>query len=224
MSRVIALVEGETELTFVRSILAQELGMHGLNLSARMAKKNGHGGVPKWAAFKPELLRLLKSDASINVTMMIDYYGMPDDWPGRVESKTLPYPKNVELIESEILAQIKSAMGEGFNQARLIPYAQCHEFEALLFSNPQVVGDYLAQPHVTAGMREIVSECGSPEEINDGSSTAPSKRIVKLIEDYDKIVHGSILADEIGIFTIRSKCPHFDEWVSKLETLAPATE
>ncbi|MCF6228397.1 MAG: DUF4276 family protein [Planctomycetes bacterium] len=216
---MIALVEGETELTFIREVLAPELGMKGLDLSARMAKPYGHGGVPKWSAFKPELLSLLKSDPTVYITMMIDFYGMPDDWPGRVESKRLPYPESVELIESEILAQISAAIGEDFNPDRLIPYVQCHEYEALLFSDPETVGNYLDQSEVTTGMAKIVSECGAPEEINDDSKTAPSKRIVTLINDYDKIIHGSVLALEIGISKLRNQCPHFNSWVRKLESL-----
>ncbi|MEE9311463.1 MAG: DUF4276 family protein [Planctomycetota bacterium] len=224
MSRVLALVEGQTEETFIRDLLAPAVGMHGIDLRVRLAKGRGHGGVPTWAKFKPILLKLLKEDLSKSVTMMIDFYGMPNDWPGRAESKDLPYPENIELVESGISCEVSDALGEDFNPDRLIPYVQCHEFEALLFSDPKVVGDYLAMPNVAVGMASIVSECGSPEEINDNPNTAPSKRISALIEDYDKIVHGTILAGSIGISTLRAECPHFGEWVSRLEKLAPDTE
>jgi hypothetical protein len=46
--------------------------------------------------------------------------------------------------------------------------------------------------------------------------TAPSKRIEAIIEDYNKILYGNILALEIGIETILEKCPRFRNWVENL--------
>jgi len=63
----------------------------------------------------------------------------------------------------------------------------------------------------------IRDKYNSPEEINDGSTTHPSYRLMELITDYQKPIHGPLLAMEIGLDVIRSACPHFDQWLSKLE-------
>ena len=59
----------------------------------------------------------------------------------------------------------------------------------------------------------------NPEMINDSSETAPSKRLSKIIRGYSKVTAGSLLAQEIGIGKIRSKCPRFNEWITKLENI-----
>jgi hypothetical protein len=53
--------------------------------------------------------------------------------------------------------------------------------------------------------------------INDGFETAPSKRILKEIPEYDKVTAGVSVAGKIGIETLRAKCRHFSEWLAKLE-------
>lgn len=58
-----------------------------------------------------------------------------------------------------------------------------------------------------------------PENINDNPQTAPSKRILNALPEYDKVIHGTSIATEIGLSTIRQSCPHFDAWLVKLEQL-----
>jgi hypothetical protein len=59
----------------------------------------------------------------------------------------------------------------------------------------------------------------TPEHIDDGRDTAPSKRILAVCDEYDKIAHGSLIAMDIGLDTIRHECPLFDAWVKRLEAL-----
>jgi len=58
--------------------------------------------------------------------------------------------------------------------------------------------------------------------IDDGAHTAPSKRIIAVLPDYEgaKPVIGPQVAALIGLDTIRAKCPHFAAWLSRLEQLA----
>jgi hypothetical protein len=60
--------------------------------------------------------------------------------------------------------------------------------------------------------------------INDGPNTAPSKRIASQIPDYEdaKAAVGPEIAELIRLDTIRSKCPHFHAWLSRLESLGSA--
>lgn len=224
MSRVLALVEGQTEETFVRELLAPHLRALSIEMTAFLAKRRGTGGVPKWAAFKPDLLNLLKQDHTAYVTTMIDFYGMPADWPGRDKAREMEYPEKVEHVELQIAREISSALPENRNPQRLVPYVQCHEFEALLFSDPVTVESYLARRGLAEAMEGIRSGFGSPEEINDGPLTAPSKRLAVIVEGYSKELTGNVLALEIGLQTMRRQCPHFAKWVCKLESLAKGSD
>ncbi len=60
----------------------------------------------------------------------------------------------------------------------------------------------------------------TPEQINDGRTTSPSKRILSICDSYDKVAHGSLIALDIGLDTIRKQCRLFDAWVNKLEALS----
>jgi len=62
----------------------------------------------------------------------------------------------------------------------------------------------------------------SPELINDGPDTAPSKRILKEIPEYDKVGAGVLVAEKIGLEILRKKCNHFAEWLACLEQLGSA--
>ena len=63
-----------------------------------------------------------------------------------------------------------------------------------------------------------------PELINDGAETAPSKRILKQIPEYDKVTAGWTVAEQIGLTTLRHKCPHFNDWLTRLEQLGATGE
>lgn len=63
----------------------------------------------------------------------------------------------------------------------------------------------------------------NPELINNGPSTAPSKRIISAIEGgkkqqykYNKAATAKAVTEQIGIDELRSKCPHFNEWIENL--------
>ncbi|NJN55573.1 MAG: DUF4276 family protein [Anaerolineae bacterium] len=79
------------------------------------------------------------------------------------------------------------------------------------------VGKRNAKAGDNSGFAKIISEFDSPEMINDDVNTAPSKRLIRLYPPYNKPLHGNIAAEHIGLAAIREKCPHFNEWVSRLE-------
>lgn len=68
---------------------------------------------------------------------------------------------------------------------------------------------------------EILRLAGEPENINDNPETAPSKRLLSLYPSYSKTINGSVIFNKIPLSHIRNKCPHFNEWVTKLESLTP---
>ena len=143
---------------------------------------------------------------------MIDFYGIPDDFPGvyaRSEAKN-PYEK-VKIIED--------ALADDINDSRFIPYIQLYEFETLIFSDPlKIARVYIDYKNEIRELQELSNRI-PPEEINDGFASSPSHRIKKVIPPYDKAYAGVEIAKAIGIEVMRKKCPHFNEWITKLETL-----
>jgi len=59
----------------------------------------------------------------------------------------------------------------------------------------------------------------SPEDIDDGPTTAPSKRLENAIRSYNKVLHGPLAVESMGLAKIRSRCPRFNDWISSLESL-----
>jgi len=105
---------------------------------------------------------------------------------------------------------------------RFIPYIQLHEFEALLLAEPQKLdGEFFNRDEAIRKLVQMASEFDSPELIDDDKETAPSKRIIREITEYDgmKASAGPNVAAKIGLDTLRSKCPHFNEWLNKIERL-----
>ena len=225
--RIIALVEGQTEETFVRQLLAPDFGARGVALTATTyGRPRTHGGVPSWGSAQRELLRLLKEDRSRYVTTMFDYYGLPRDWPGREDvAGRLLASDRADVVERAMLRQIMDTWGADRNEGRFIPYIQMHEFEALLFSEPKILGRALSPKadldRTTSTLRQVTDSFATPEEIDDGATTAPSKRILSLAQEYQKVVDGNRAAVRIGLAKMRQACPHFGDWLARLEALQP---
>jgi hypothetical protein len=220
MIRVHVLVEGQTEETFVKSVLQPYFNQHETYLYPRLLGKPGHkGGIGEYARARQDILIMLKQDAGVFCTTMFDYYGMPNSWPNRETARQRPFAERPGVIEQAILVDISAVLGGSFNCARLIPYVQMHEFEALLFSDPKLLADGLALAD-DAAVRGIRDHFDSPEEINDSHQAAPSKRILGLKPGYAKVLDGVRISQKIGLTTMRTQCPHFNEWIGKLEALA----
>ena len=150
---------------------------------------------------------------------MFDFYGMPSGWPSRKQANNVVFADKAITVESAIDQDIAAAMGDSFNPDRFFAYIQMHEFEALLFSNPQVLAETMRKPESTDELQAIVSQCGSPEEINDNPNSAPSKRLLSLFKGYNKVHSGTLAATRIGLSCMRAQCSHFDKWVCRLESL-----
>jgi len=220
MVRVHVLVEGEAEETFAREVLPPHFTPRGIYLFPRRLGKPGHkGGVGEYSRARRDILATLKQEPACVCTTMFDYYAMPNSWPNRETARQKPFAARPIAIEEAILVDISDELGTGFNCGRFIPYVQMHEFEALLFSDPKLlaVGLELMDDAPVQGIRDRFH---SPEEINDSQQTAPSKRIKGLNKGYDKVLQGVLISQKIGLGAMRAQCPHFNEWIEKLEALA----
>jgi hypothetical protein len=216
MKKILILVEGPTEERFIKDILSPIFSDKGYLLVAtivntKMVKSTGtyyKGGWVSYEKAKRDLLNLLKDSNAIAVTTMFDYYGLPRDFP--IWTSTGDCYEKVRLAEE--------SFGSDINSDRFIPYLQLHEFEALLFSSPENIADALDRRKI-GELENIRSSFNSPEEINHGPQTHPSKRLVTMFENYNKPIFGSLIAQRSGLSLLRESCPHFDSWLTRLEAL-----
>jgi len=218
------LVEGQTERSIVDRVFAPALGSKGVYLYPRVVGKPGHKGGNKFAVVLREVKALLRQEPSSVVTTLFDYYGLPTNWPGREETKGKAPEEISGILESSIASAVAKEIGDDFNPDRFIPYVQLHEIESLLFSGPKEMAKVFQLPALETEFDRIVNECGGCELINDNQQTAPSKRIKSLFPAYKKgssvNAHAYRIAQHIGLEQMRRQCPHFNEWISKLEKLA----
>lgn len=219
MKKGLILVEGQTEETFIRTVLWDHLLLLDLVLEPVLATtkrvKSGlkfKGGITDYEKVRRDLLRLLGDSSAIVVTTMIDYYGLPENFPG---CGSLPSSGCYERVR-----HLETALAEDLGHRRFVPYISLHEFEALLFVSPQEVGTAFPGKPVAAAMAAAAQAVSSPEEIDDGLETHPAKRLERLVPTYSKTVHGPAIARRIGLAAMRARCPHFNRWVTTLERLA----
>ena len=228
MSRLLVHVEGETEEDFVKEVLRPYLCDRGYSeVSARLMgnarQRSRRGGIKGWAEVRKDILGHLKQDAGRLVTTMVDYYGLPQTWPGRNAAGGFAFAQKAKTVEDALLADISQGMGGAFNSGRFIPYVMMHEFEAMLFSDCERFGRGIGREDLVQPLQAIRDQFASPEEIDDSPHTAPSKRIEHLMPNYQKPLMGNLAALEIGIHAIRRECPHFEKWLERLErSLVPS--
>ena len=218
MRKVHILVEGQTEETFVRELLAPYLLPKNIVAQATLAAtkrvKRGplfKGGVVSYGKVKNDLLRLLRDTSATKVTTLLDFYGLPKDFPGLA---SMPDASCYDKV-----AHLERAFMKDINRDNFLPHFSLHEFEGLMFASPKAIADVFpgTNPRYLVKLEEIRSSFNSPEEINDGPTTAPSKRIKELYSDYQKTFHGPLVAINIGIDSIRQECEHFNQWLTDLE-------
>jgi len=230
MIRLYFYVEGRTEQEYVDSVLKDHLAPFEVYVMGAILVSHGQrggvvhrGGGGRYAPVKRDLLNLLKRhrQPEVRFTSMLDLYALATDFPGRPDADRLRHlPRDrVEALETAFAADI----GDG----RFLPHVQLHEFETILLCDPGAFAtEYLTHDKEIEQLRQLVSAFGSPEEIDDGPNTAPSKRIEALFPGYprQKATVGVTIASLIPLATVRQCCLHFDAWITRLENLGAATE
>lgn len=218
MKRLIIVCEGQTEQEFCRTLLAPHFRSLGIQIEAPTIKRT-RGGIVPWSVLKDQVELHLRENA--HVTLLIDYYGIKEkhEFPKWEESKQFPSRFERMLFLEEAMA---ASIAEK-NAHRFIPYIQLHEFEGLLFSKFEVFQKNFDLNSLHSKdwneLQRTIEQTENPETINDGPTTAPSKRLLRLIPGYNKVLDGNILLADIGLDTFRSKCTRFGQWIDKLEQI-----
>jgi len=216
---IIALVEGITERNFIQKILANYLAQKSIFIRSIILSKPGQkGGDVKIERVKKDIGNHPKPRNDTYVTLMIDFYGIKE-WDNLQEARQKTAPRDkASVINQAIKARIAAEFSEYNPPKRFIPYVNVHEFEALLFSDQALLAEGLNVD--ISKIQSILSECGSPERINDSKETAPSKRLEHLTNyKYKKTITGIEIAQSIGIDKMRQQCSLFDDWLCSMEKL-----
>lgn len=223
--RLLVSVEGQTEEHFVNRVLAPHLYLFGYHeVGARMLgnpRKTARGGICGWLEAKRDFERRALADAELLQTTMVDFYGMPGSgpkaWPGRADASGNTGAEKASTVEHAILQEMEQALQGKVWPLHFIPFVVVHEFEGLLFSDCQRLAEAMDRTDLSAMLQENRDRFPTPEEINDFPETSPSHRIEALDPSYTKPVTGIRAAQHIGMGTIRSACPHFNDWLTRLE-------
>lgn len=221
MVRLYVVCEGETEVTFVKAILEPSLRNRGADVYPVLIGKPGHkGGRVNFDRLRKDVKTLLKRERKAFCTVFIDYYGLNSKFPGKAEASGLANAmQKHEAVCSAMVESMRNDLG-GDAIRRFIPHVTMHEFEGLLFSDPIQLAAGLYRPDCQTALMNIRNAFPSPEDIDDGPQTAPGKRILGIVPEYEKPLYGVLAALETGLDAIRQECPIFNGWLTRLEALA----
>ena len=214
-------VEGQTEQFFAERVLAPYFAVRNIFVRAMMIPKKGSkGGDVKFERVKSCVSNLLKQRRDTIVATFVDYYGL-NSWPEleavRGLSGASPAQISSTLIQAAVDA-IKNELPECNVSKRFVPFIAVHEFEALLFSEPNELAEALNIDSKV--IVNLMQNFDSPEQINNGPQTAPSKRIENWSQKrFGKTTTGVALAERIGIDKMRTCCHNFDAWIKKIEAI-----
>jgi hypothetical protein len=218
MKRLIIICEGETEQEFCKDVLhphflARDIIIHNPRIKKTL------GGIVKWEILRKEIINYLIQERNVFVTTFIDYYGIKPSYqfPGWGQSENIVNKSDrLDFLENKMLESLTEDLSY-----RFIPYIQLHEFEGLLFNDIEVFERNFTAEEITnyEELAQTIQSYPNPEDINTGRETAPSKRLERYILGYNKIVYGSLLAQDIGLDAIRAKSPRFNQWLTKVEAI-----
>jgi hypothetical protein len=142
---------------------------------------------------------------------------LPDDFPMRNRIAS-------DYSQSERCDRLQQVLADKINDWRFIPYIQLHEFEALVMACLPFLESLYENHEQLNGLASLQIEVASlqPEEINDSRDTSPSKRLLRYIPDYRKATDGPDAIYSAGLALVRNRCPRFDAWIKRLESLGGA--
>lgn len=223
MREVIVFAEGPTEERFIKQVVAPALNGLQIYLKPQLLKtsQSGRGGALSIDRFLLNARNTLRQKPDTVLSSFIDLYGLDTDFPGFEESKKLTdvHQRVARLEQTLHCAVVNHA---GCRADRFLPHIQPYEYEGLLFSDV----DALAATEPTWGkalgaLQKVRHSFDSPEHINDGYDTKPSKRLENLLHPkYKKTTHGPRAAARISLEIMERECAHFQGWMNRLRGLA----
>lgn len=220
MTRIIVICEGQTEEAFVKKVLSPYLAPRGVYAYAALLGRPGHkGGSVTFSRVLLDVNLTLKTDKNAFCTTFFDYFRMDAGFPGYEESCVIKSgsQQKAKIVCDALRQGIRESIGDDLI-SRFVPYVQMYEFEALLFSDVEVISSLIGDGHL-GKLQGIRDKFDTPEDINNGALTAPSKRLTTIDRSYNKVINGELISEGIGVDKIRMECPGFDAWLRSIEAL-----
>lgn len=212
MKRIYIVVEGQTEQEFVNSMIApylQDFCIYSVTPVLIRTSRSGRGGMINYQHLYYTIKMLLQSSQTdFVVTTFIDFFRIPNTMP--LYNESMEKSNDMQRVEA-----LEEAMNENISDKRFFSYIQLHEFEALLFSNNKGFESYFTENDARQ-TSAIIAAYENPEEINSSPEGAPSKRLLNIKPDYNKVLEGNLIALEIGLNTILDRCPRYAQWISRI--------
>lgn len=222
MTRVAISCEGDSERLFVKEVLYpyffenKNIFVEPIELCTKRENDGSKhaGGTISFIKTSREIKGLLQSYEF--VTTFYDFFRLKHDF----------FPKDFDNLKNnspyEKVKFIEDNFANSINNYKFLPYIQLHEFEAFAFIDSNITINSLSkatsqmQTSILSHINKIQNEFNNkPELIN--SDKAPSKRILEKYNMYEKTTDGINIAKELGIHKIMECCPHFKEWIEKIE-------
>lgn len=216
---VIVFAEGPTEEQFIKRLVAPALRQLNIYLKPQTLKtsKEASGGAVSFGRLKFNARNTLRQYPNAVLATFIDLYKLDTDFPDYLISSKIPDVYNkVASLEAALHATIVEYVG--CRPERFIAHIQPYEYEGLLFSDVDaLINTDPNWSNSRTKLMKIRNDAESPEHINDGYDTKPSKRLeTELSPKYKKTLHGPLAAEKITLATMERECKHFREWVEKL--------
>ena len=223
MVEVIVFAEGPTEEKFIKQLVAPAL--RHLEVFTRPQTLNtsqtAKGGAVTFDRLKFNARNTLRQYPNAVLSTFLDLYALGTNFPAFEEAKKKP----------DVYSRV-TCLEQGMNQViaahvqcrpeRFMSHIQPYEFEGLLFSDVEALSS--VEPTWTkslATLTKIRASVDTPEHINDGYETAPSRRLESLLHPkYKKTTHGPRAAGRISLEVIERECRHFKTWMDALRNLA----
>lgn len=217
--------EGQTEQGFCVQVLWPHLFPTGNGIVHTLAvgEKDYHhlygfGRRTKYERVRKFIRNTITQRQGKNVyfTTFFDLYALPSDFPGKADNV-----RNAANPTPYVLA-LQRAFEQDINYHRFIAHLQLHEYETMLFAEPEAFAiSFENCTNEVELLKAVAAAEPSIEHIDDSRETAPSKRIIDILPEYDgrKSTAGPDIAEFIGVARIRAACPHFHRWLVRLETI-----
>ncbi|MDD2815545.1 MAG: DUF4276 family protein [Thiotrichaceae bacterium] len=222
MIEVIVFAEGQTEEQFIKTLVAPALNHLQVYVKPQLlnTSRDNKGGALSFERLKMNARNTLRQHHNAILTTLIDLYALDTSFPEFEKAKLCPdVYSRVEHLEIALHDAIVKAVE--CRPDRFIAYIQPYEFEGLLFSDVATLSK--VEPNWVnsfSKLEQVYTAFETPEHINDGYDTKPSKRLENLLNPkYKKTRHGPLAAKKITLEVIERECRHFKEWMDKLRAL-----
>jgi hypothetical protein len=210
------LCEGQTEEVIARDVIEPYFRALDVRVTWSIFKTKRpaggpafKGGISGWPKLERELQRLLLDSSTTVLTTMCDYYAFPTDAPGMADRPRGSSYDRVRHVESALVMAI--------DDKRFLPNLVLHEIEAWVLADCPRLGQVMGDSGPAIELERIVQQESGPELVNEGVDTAPSKRIMNAYSQYTKTLDGPLVIADAGLDSIRSSCPHMDDWLREIE-------